>query len=188
MAKLRISKIDAARRQIDSAIGLLFEGGDPVAVHTLACAGWRILRDLCEKRGTPAHLANKMLIRPGMEQKFWARLSRAANFFKHADRDADEILDTVEEEANDVVLFMATQSYVDLGYQLTAEMETLCTWFIVMNPDLMRDDLPAHMLMAIRSSSDDWHNSSRGERLNVGKELLRTNSLASRSAMAQSRA
>jgi hypothetical protein len=46
--KLRVNKLDAARRQIDTAICMLFAEDDPVAVHTLVCAGWQVLRDLCE--------------------------------------------------------------------------------------------------------------------------------------------
>ena len=53
MITVRINKIDAARRQIVTAIELLFSGGDPVAIYTLAGAGWHILKDLCERKGTP---------------------------------------------------------------------------------------------------------------------------------------
>ena len=39
----------------------------------------------------------------------WGARNRAANFFKHADKDADAILDDIEEEANDILLFIATR-------------------------------------------------------------------------------
>jgi hypothetical protein len=72
---------------------MLFADDDPVAIHTLVCVGWQVLRDLCEKRDTVRHKALKALIRPGMEREFWRGMNSAANFFKHADRDPDEILE-----------------------------------------------------------------------------------------------
>ena len=46
MAIIKLSKIEAAGRQIDAAIRMLFENEDPVAIHTITMAGFRILRDL----------------------------------------------------------------------------------------------------------------------------------------------
>jgi hypothetical protein len=51
MAKIRINKIDAARRQLDAAIRMTFGGEDPVAIHSVVAAGHRIIRDICEQRG-----------------------------------------------------------------------------------------------------------------------------------------
>mgnify|MGYP001568694580 CR=1 FL=1 len=38
MAKIKVNKSEAARRQIDVAIRILFRNEDPVAIHTLAMA------------------------------------------------------------------------------------------------------------------------------------------------------
>jgi len=46
MTEMRVTKIEAARRQIDAAIRLLFSEEDPVVIHTIASAGFRILRDI----------------------------------------------------------------------------------------------------------------------------------------------
>ena len=51
---LTISKLDAAKRQLETYIRLYFHSGDPVAMHTLTAAAFGIIRDLNEKRsGTP---------------------------------------------------------------------------------------------------------------------------------------
>jgi hypothetical protein len=39
MTKIRINKLDAARRQINAAIRMTFEGEDPVAIHSVIAAG-----------------------------------------------------------------------------------------------------------------------------------------------------
>jgi hypothetical protein len=40
--KLKISKLDAAKRQLEVAIRLYFYFGDPVAIHTLTAAAYNI--------------------------------------------------------------------------------------------------------------------------------------------------
>ena len=93
MAEIRTNKTEAARIQIEAAIRLLFSGEDPIVVHTLAAAGFRIVRDLAhagDKGGTQRMFKN--LFKPGMEGKFWKGINRAANFLKHADDDPDDAL------------------------------------------------------------------------------------------------
>jgi hypothetical protein len=49
MKKIEISKLDAAKRQLKTAINLYFSYGDPVSIHTLASAAREILYDLNKK-------------------------------------------------------------------------------------------------------------------------------------------
>ena len=49
--KQQISKIEAARRQLDCAIELWFCDKDEVSIHTLAAAAYQIIHDLKMKRG-----------------------------------------------------------------------------------------------------------------------------------------
>lgn len=46
-----ISKIEAANRQVDIAIRMYMDGGDAVAVHTLACAAREIYEKHCRFAG-----------------------------------------------------------------------------------------------------------------------------------------
>ena len=48
---LYINKIAAASRQLDAAIRMFFAKEDDLAVHTVASAAFRILRDVTKKRG-----------------------------------------------------------------------------------------------------------------------------------------
>lgn len=50
-ATIIINKLEAARRQLDTAIRMTFANEDELAIHTVAAAAYRILRDLLEKRG-----------------------------------------------------------------------------------------------------------------------------------------
>ena len=47
---LEITKLEAAARQLDTAITLVFEQGDRVVVHTLAAAAANIFSDVLESQ------------------------------------------------------------------------------------------------------------------------------------------
>ncbi len=49
-AALQLTKLAAAQRQLDAAIRLTLQGEDEVAIHTIAAAAYRILRDIKQKR------------------------------------------------------------------------------------------------------------------------------------------
>jgi len=49
MERIRVSKVEAANRPLDTAIELFFAEGDPLAVHTLAGAASVIAADLVER-------------------------------------------------------------------------------------------------------------------------------------------
>jgi hypothetical protein len=93
--KLTIGKLDAARRQLHTAITLWFCEDDPVAVHTLACAAYEIIHAISLKRnpGRRDLLFDTDYIKDEYRREFNAMLKEAANFFKHADRDGDSIIE-----------------------------------------------------------------------------------------------
>ncbi|SOZ17206.1 hypothetical protein CBM2598_U10266 [Cupriavidus taiwanensis] len=49
---LSVTKLDAARRQLVTAIRLFFKGDDPVSILTLAANAWEIIDTLCNRQGT----------------------------------------------------------------------------------------------------------------------------------------
>ena len=53
-ATIFINKLEAARRQLDTAIRMTFANEDALAIHTLAAAAHGIVRDILRKRGRHA--------------------------------------------------------------------------------------------------------------------------------------
>lgn len=172
MAEIRVNKVEAAKRQINTAIRLLFTNGDPIPIHTLASAGFRILRDIA-KNNPKSHMAETMkkIIKTGMEREFWKVMHRPANFLKHANHDPDAILDGVQEEFNDGTLFLASLWYQDLGYQLTPEMDALVMWYTLLHPHLVNENKPMKSLLNLVEFRG-LLNQTRTEKLEVGKLLL----------------
>jgi hypothetical protein len=66
--KLRISKIEAARRQLDSAIELWFLDKDEVSVHTLVAAAYQLVHDLKEHKGLARELLYQRRIPQAVDQ------------------------------------------------------------------------------------------------------------------------
>jgi hypothetical protein len=94
---ITISKLDAAERQINTAVRLYFNDGDPVSIHTLSAAAFEILKDLDKKgpkTGTFYELVDQY-VRPEERDTVMKTVKQAQNFFKHADQDPDATLDFI---------------------------------------------------------------------------------------------
>jgi hypothetical protein len=81
---LTITKTTAAQRQLETAISLWFNSGDPVSIHTLAVAALDCLHAIGTPLGKPSAVAawTEAQSKPARE-----RIKAAQNFFKHGFRD-----------------------------------------------------------------------------------------------------
>lgn len=177
VAKIRINKIDAARRQIDAAIRMTFAGEDPIAVHSVIAAGHRIIKDICEKRGDiESFLRFTDWIAEGYEKQFWSAMNRSANFIKHADTDADAIHEFDEEEADFMIVF-ASKWYGDLGHSRSREMNTFATWWAIQHPlgitpAYVEVIKKAGLLSEFETMQREIVHLTRKDRLRIGKLFL----------------
>lgn len=60
--KLTITKLDAARRQLHTAIVLWFNDGDPISTHTLASAAYEVVHVLLTLAGHQSLLFDSDLV------------------------------------------------------------------------------------------------------------------------------
>jgi hypothetical protein len=112
MKKIRINKLDAARRQILTAIRLYFNHGDIVSMHTLAAAAFKITQNICDsKPDLPDSITDWIdeLVRPEYKKKLWTKLHQTANFFKHANQDPDAVHDFYPEQTENLLFFAVYQ-------------------------------------------------------------------------------
>jgi hypothetical protein len=124
---MRITKIEAAQRQLETAIFLLFSDEDPISIHTLAIAASRVLRDLCEAKGELAIW--DLYIKDEYKKDAIVHFNKAANFFKHADTDFDEVFDwNYNERLNDYTILVACFDYTTINGKLTWPMQVFVTW------------------------------------------------------------
>lgn len=139
---LQISKLDVAKRQIETAIRLYFFAGDPVSLHTLTAAAYNVVRDVNTKRGGDPMLFKDQIfdyIKPEYEKMLRKKINEAENFFKHADRDHEATLEFNPDQTEIMMLDVCIQYY-----KLTGESPPLFVafrmWFMANNQALF--DLP----------------------------------------------
>ena len=141
LATLKISKLDAARRQLEMAIELYFLERDPVSIHTLAGAVYQLLSDLNKHRGGKPMVMEasfmKQYIVPGKEKLVMAKLAEAENFFKHADRDPEKVID-FRPESNEHALWEACIKYVEMTGEQTHSMQAMNLWFQLQHPEVFK--------------------------------------------------
>jgi hypothetical protein len=157
---IRVGKLDAARRQLRTAITLWFNDGDPVSVHTLAFAAYEIIHAISEKRDPSRRdlLFDSLIIKDEYRRDWNAHVRRHANFFKHADRDGDSV---IEFNPSFSELFIL---YAIMGRQLCGEPssdeESTFLWWVQIHKSrfltesgkkLVADTLPVANLAHIRT-------------------------------------
>ena len=129
-----VTKLEAASRQLDTAIRLFFSGGDTVATHTLAVAAANVFADLAERRNTGMSWRTKVRDDSGLSTKELKRIfHKEWNFFKHADRDPKAILQ-FNELVSDDFMFMAVLDCGDLQ-STTCPMQAFQIWYIATHPE-----------------------------------------------------
>jgi len=133
-----LSKLDAAKRQLETVIRFYFSNGDPVSIHTLTAAAYNVIHDVNEKRcGTPMLVKDQIIdhVKPEYQKMFRDKLNKAENFFKHADRDHKTTLDFNPDQSEILILDACSQYY-----KLTGEFPPLFLiyrgWFMANDPNL----------------------------------------------------
>lgn len=139
-APITITKIDAARRQTESAITLWFYDADAVSIHTLGAAALGILHDLGERIGEPAMRFNPLYFKKETFEE-WKRAAKAAqNFFKHADRKNDPIaVHEFRPSGNEYLLSDCVDTYSRVTSERTAVMSVFWSFFMLHHPEYFRD-------------------------------------------------
>lgn len=134
MAKVSISKIDAAKRQLNTAVGLFFEEGDAVSIHTLSAAAYEVLFAIGKGKIDFDTLAGAECVKEEKKDEFLKLLFEAKNFFKHGKKDPNAALD-FDPWLSELFLYDSVRIYVHLTGKQTVEMGFYSIWFMTRYPD-----------------------------------------------------
>jgi hypothetical protein len=135
---IRLTKIEAAEKQLREAIRLFAEGRDPVTVQTVVGAAHQVLTDLARKKGFGSVIKDSVYVRPEKKKEWIAIVNSAQNFFKHADLDPEAVLDFHPEFMN-FLLFDAVEMYLILKKSLFWEGSVFRAWIYVNYPQFLTD-------------------------------------------------
>ena len=140
-----VTKIDAARRQLTTAIRLFFDGGDPVSVYSLASNAWEVIDVLCTSAGVESFSKQTRESLPaGHTLKYYIN-EPCRNFFKHAQQDPTPDSSVELSEANvAAILFLAVEDYIRFREGGPVEAQVFQLWYIAVSPEkVSKDDVVA---------------------------------------------
>ena len=136
---VRLTKLEAARRQIESAIWLWFVGDDLVSIHALTAAAHRLLLELAALRETAAWPYTAAYLPKRTYKDRRARSQNPVTFFKHAKKKETY---EVSEQWTELYLFDAVMAYTSLADDRSASalMSTFVLRLGVQRQDLFVPD------------------------------------------------
>ena len=129
---VKITKIEAGKPQLETAIRMFFKEEDPVAIHTLAAAAHDVLWGIAKKRGTMSLLKNNPLIAKQHQKEMHGIVSEAKNFFKHGIRDPNAGVE-FNPETTAYFLIDAIEIYRQVIGQPSPVMISMMAWFQLKN-------------------------------------------------------
>lgn len=133
--KLKITKLDAARRQLQTAVELWFSDADPVSIHTLVYAAHEIIYRTYRDRGYKNLSFDTSVIKEEYRSAFNLSLKKAANFFKHSDRGKGATLE-FDAKINDNFLLVSICALPMMNETLSQTEAAFLFWSQVHNPSL----------------------------------------------------
>ena len=166
---VEVTKLEAAIRQIDAAITLVFNSGDRGVIHTLADAAANIFSDVIESKNVCDSWREKVRSEHGLSNaKYRDVVHKAWNFFKHADRNPEGVLGFDERES-EYLIFFATLECGGLN-KLSVQMQTFQLWFLASNA---LDFGEGNELQKIaRLVFPNMNSLSRLEQFHLGRKML----------------
>jgi hypothetical protein len=134
-----VTKLEAAQRQLRTALNLWFQDGDPVSIHTLLSAAHEIVHRLYRNKGLVNLIFDSDLINEEYRGSFAKLIKQAPNFFKHANRD-DELgaSFTFNPETNDLLPGFLIQALRDMEENLGLEELAYVYWMSLHKPNLFQ--------------------------------------------------
>jgi hypothetical protein len=145
--EIEVTKLDAAQRQLRTAISLWFHDGDSVSIHTLLAASHEIIHRLYRNKGLENLVFDSDMIRDEHRADFSKNLKKAPSFFKHAKQDANDTL-KFKPEMNDVLPMFLIQGLCDMGEDLGLEERSFIYWLKLFQPDFFvsKEQIPVEVV------------------------------------------
>ncbi len=170
---MKLTKIDSARCQLETAIRLFFNNEDAVSIFSLASNSWEIIDSLCNHKGI-ASLSNETREHStdGLDLKKDLINEPFRNFFKHADRDPQSVIDGFDHQECDPIIFLAVVDYLRLCKKSPIEFQVYQSWYLAVNIEKVADDWIARMIETINDFFPKIRELSRERQVLMGKKVL----------------
>jgi len=135
-------KIEAARRQLGTALALYLKDSDPVSVLCLAGGGCEVIEHFAKKAGGKPFASHMLETHPHLDSAKLHQIQRQYwNAFKHAldrkggERDDEELLAAFNDRQNDHMLFIGWYDYSQAVKKLPIEAQVHQAWYLALYPE-----------------------------------------------------
>jgi hypothetical protein len=137
-----ISKLEAAKKQLQTAITLWFCDVDPISAHSLAYAAYEVIQAVSKAKNPnrPDLLLDSTNVRPDQRKAFNEAFRAAGNFFKHGDRDPLATL-TFSPEITEIFIYYAIWGFHFSGEKLPDEFTIFEIWIAITLPHMLSEDV-----------------------------------------------
>jgi hypothetical protein len=139
--KIKVSKLDAARRQLDGAIRVWLQDGDSVVIHTLVCAAYQIVVDINGKKGNKEIQIQEILrhgnLKPEIIEEATQYIRNPMRFFKHADLDPHDTLN-FSPSLSELFIHLAIKGFELLGEVKSDIQASFRFWISLHDPELYK--------------------------------------------------
>lgn len=143
-----MDKLEAARRQLGTALQLYLDQRDPVSVHCLVCGGCALADGLASARGGKPLRLFSIAQQPEMDDRSFFKLrNRFWNAFKHHATHSDEVRQDEElmtsftDAENRDRLFLGWIDYGSAAGTLPIEAQVYNTWFMGLDRSRFGDEV-----------------------------------------------
>jgi hypothetical protein len=168
-----LTKIAAARRQLATAIRLQFDGGDLVSVFSLAANAWEVIDTLCVRAGVDSlSVQTREHLPPGKDLKSHYVNSPYRNFFKHADRDPEAVIEDLSESTVDSIVFLAVEDYIRLLKRSPIEFQVFQLWYLGLYRNKIATARLEEILESVESEFPGLTDLPRAEQIALGRKVL----------------
>jgi len=134
---VNISKLDVAKRELEHSIRLFFSCGDIIVIHLVSSAAQEVLSDLGKESGTVSiSTYTQKHVKKDKQEFVLRKLRQANNFFKHADKDPNELL-KFNPETSEFIIWDSVNLYQSLTKEITGLMMAFRLWFFAKHSDLL---------------------------------------------------
>jgi hypothetical protein len=144
-----VTKLEAARRQLETAALLYFNSRDTVSMHTLAANAYQIMEDLSARQGTKMLIEQSMVATLGEDiaKELRSHMRRPQNFFKHATRPNEPESLEYSPKLTELMLLDAYGKLMQLTGEQPRILLAFENWFFMHHLEMLDAFPPQRQLM-----------------------------------------
>jgi hypothetical protein len=134
-----ITKIEAARRQLATAIELWFHDKDQVSIYALSFAAYEVIHFVSKRKGRTRDLIfDSLILKKEYENNFFRLVRGTANFFKHADRDPNpEGVLLFQPLFSEMFIAFSIAGIGSMGMKANEYESAFMAWLMITRPNLL---------------------------------------------------